>query len=272
MKKKVSDTINHPIPRLYPIKIDDSGDVNYTKRILIGTAVTGLVRIEWVSGRYGQVIPCNWSMVQMNEYLNSYFPLRYQVADAQNLIAMFAIQNDYEWLLLWEHDVIPPDDTFIRLNQYMLDCKIPIVSGLYYTRSVPSEPLLYRGRGNSYFTDWKQKDLVWCDGVPTGMLLIHVSILKEMWKDTPEYFVAKNNGKILCRRLFDTPRLLWGNPQDGQTNSLQGTSDLYWCEQVIKGKYFAKAGWSEYQDKEYPFLVDTNIFCKHINPDGMMFP
>jgi hypothetical protein len=267
-----TDQIQHPTPRLYPIKIDDSGKEKFTNRIIIGTPVTGLVRIEWVGARYGQIIPCNWSHVQVNEYINSYYPLRYQVADAQNLIVMFAVQNDYEWLLLWEHDVLPPDDTCIRLNNYMLDCKVPIVSGLYYTRTRPSEPLVYRGRGNSYFADWQMGDLVWCDGVPTGMLLVHMSIIKAMWQDAPEYYINRSNGKVLCRRVFDTPRLLWGDPQEEQTNSIQGTSDLDWCSRVIKGGYMAKAGWQEYADKEYPFLVDTHIMCKHINPDGQQFP
>jgi hypothetical protein len=40
----------------------------------------------------------------------------------------------------------------------------------------------------------------------------------------------------------------------------------------MEGGYFEKAGWREYQDKQWPFLVDTNIFCRHINPDGEQFP
>ncbi len=34
------------------------------------------------------------------------------------------------------------------------------------SESVPAEPLIYRGRGNSHFKKWKLGDKVWVDGVP----------------------------------------------------------------------------------------------------------
>ena len=68
--------------REYRTIVQDSGDPGYTNRVLIGIATTGLVRVEWVGARYGQVIPNNWSQVEMQEWMNSYIPLHYQVADA----------------------------------------------------------------------------------------------------------------------------------------------------------------------------------------------
>lgn len=204
----------------------------------------------------------------MLQYMNSYMPLRYQVADAQNLIVREAIDKDFEWLFLLEHDVIIPPDCFIRLNDYIREKRVPVVSGLYYTRSRPSEPLIYRGRGTSYYADWKQGDKVWCDGVPTGCLLIHCGILRAMWADSEEYML--NSLKV--RRVFDTPRSLWVDPETGTFNTMQGTSDLDWCSRVITGNYFAKAGYEEYANNRWPFLIDTNIACSHINPNGERFP
>jgi hypothetical protein len=190
------------------------------------------------------------------------------VDDAQNIIVKQAVEGKYQWLLLIEHDTIPPADAFIRFNQYMRDEKIPVVSGLYYARSRPSEPLVFRGRGNSFYGDWQPGDMVWCDGVPTGMLLIHCSILRAMWDESPEYSVRGT----ITRRVFETPRNVWIDPTTHQFNSESGTSDLAWCDRVMKGGFFEKAGWKEYQEKEYPFCVDTNIFCKHIDPDGQQYP
>jgi hypothetical protein len=107
---------------------------NNSHRILIGTAATGLVRVEWVAARYGQVIPTNWSNVIMTEALSSFVPLRFQVADAQNLIVKQAVEGKYEWLLLWEHDVCAPPDTFIRLGEHMDRGDTPVVSGLYWSQ------------------------------------------------------------------------------------------------------------------------------------------
>jgi len=255
-------------PREYGIKIEDSNNSDYINRILVGTPSTGLVRMEWVQARYGQIIPVNWSNVQMIQWMNGYIPLRYQVDDAQNMIIREAIKGDFEWLLLIEHDTCPPPDAFIRFNQYIKDGKVPIVSGLYYTRSRPSEPLTFRGRGTSTYTDWKPGDLVWCDGIPTGMLLIHNSIYKTMWNESPEYNIA---GQI-TRRVFETPRNQWFDPQLNQFNTISGTSDLSWCERIMKENFFEKSGWSEYQKMEFPFLVDTNIFCIHIDQEGIKYP
>lgn len=251
--------------------IMDSGDPGYVNRILIATPTTGLVRVEWMNARYGQLIPCNWSQVQMLQYMSAFIPLRYQVADAQNLCVKEAIEREFEWLLLLEHDVVIPNDTFMRLNEYMRNGDYPIVSGLYFTRSFPSEPLIYRGRGNSFYTDWKMGDKVMVDGVPTGCLLIHTSILKALWDDSEEYDLG--NG-IKSRRVFDTPRRSWYHPDTGQFNATAGTSDLDWCTRVIEGGYLKKAGWLDFAEEHprWPFLCDTSIFCWHINPDGTKFP
>jgi hypothetical protein len=253
--------------REYSVIVDDSENKHYINRILIATATTGLVRIEWVQARYGQMIPVNWSQVQYLEYVPGYYPLRYLVADAQNLIANVAIEKDFEWLLLWEHDNIPTPDALMRLNDYMNSGEYPVISGLYYTRSRPSYPLVFRGRGTGSYTKFKLGDLVWVDGVPTGFLLIHCNLLREMAKDS-ETYTLKNRQ---IKRIFETPRI-YEKFENGDVNSIEGTSDLYWSTKVITGNYLAKAGWPELSKKKYPFLIDTNIFCKHINPDGEMFP
>lgn len=251
----------------YSVIVDDSGEQEWMQKLLIGTAATGLVRLEWVAARYGQISPVNWSQMQYNEIIPGYYPLRYLVADAQNLIVQAAIERGFEWLLLWEHDVIPQPDALIRINDYMGEHKIPVVSGLYHNRNRPSDPLIFRGRGTGAFKDFRKGDLVWCDGVPTGFLLIHMSILKLMYADAELYTVKERK----VRRVFITPRK-FELFEGGDVSTVTGTSDLDWCTRVMEGDYFAKAGWPEFAEKRYPFLVDTNIFCMHINPNGEQFP
>lgn len=247
--------------------VQDSGDPGYTNRLLVGTPCTGNVRVEWVAARYGQLIPLNWSMGTVMQAMGGYMPLRYQVAEAQNLICAQAIKMDVEWLLLLEHDVIVPPDTFVRLNEYMRSAKYPVVSGLYFSRAYPSEPMVFRGMGEGAYVDFRKGDLVWCDGVPTGCLLLHMSLVRALWEDSqPE--VIKG---IATRQVFDTPRHSWFNPETGMLNYSAGTSDLEFCKRVIQGGYLKTLGWNM-PDPAHPFLMDTNIFCGHINPDGTVFP
>jgi hypothetical protein len=157
----------------------------WKNRMLIGTPTTGNVRMEWVNGRYGQTIPTNWSHVDVQQFMSPYLPVDYQVADAENLIAKIVVEQDFDWLLFYEHDNIPPPDAFIRLNEYMIKGDVPIVGSMYFTKSVPPEPLLYREKGMGYFADWKLGDKVWVSGLPFGFTLIHGSIIKALWKESP---------------------------------------------------------------------------------------
>lgn len=240
----------------------------YQKRLLVGTATTGNIRMEWAQARYSCIIPANWSKVDMTQFVNGFVPLRYSIADAQNLIVQKAVQDGYEWLLLIEHDTCPPSDMLIRMNAYMRSEKYPIVSGLYFTRSDPAEPMIYRGRGNSYYTNWKLGDLVFADGVPTGMLLINMKLMKMFYDDCPEYLA----GGISCHRVFETPVKTWFDEETGAQQALVGTSDLEWCRRIIEGNYLEKAGWTELAKKKYPLIVDTKIPCIQIDPDGTQFP
>lgn len=245
-----------------------SGSDPYAGRLCIGTPTLGTIRMEWHQARIGQIIPVNWSMVNIMETMGGYVPLGFLVADAQNLIVKHAVEGDFEWLLLYEDDMLPLPDAFVKMNKYMLDADTPVISGLYYTKSRPSEPLLFRGRGNGVYMNWKKGDKVWCDGVPTGFLLIHLSILKAMWNDCEPYQVRGVN----TRRMFNFPRDIFHDPETGNYRTVMGTSDLDWCTRVIEGDYFKKAGWSSFGRRKYPFLVDTNIYLYHIAPNGEMFP
>lgn len=250
--------------------IIDSGNDKYKQRLLVATPTTGLVRMEWAAARYSAIIPTNWSKTDMISYMNGFIPLRYTVHDAQNLAVKACLDGGFEWLMFIEHDTIPPADTFVRFTEYMDKGDIPVVSGLYFTRSVPPEPMVYRGRGNHYFRGWKLEDKVWVDGVPTGLLLIHASLLKAVYDDSPVYNVGHTGEN--ARRVFDTPAQSWFNAETGAQETLVGTSDLTFCTRIIKGDYLTKAGFPKIAKKRYPYLVDTNIFCHHIDPDGQKYP
>jgi len=239
-------------------------------RILVATPTLGIVRVEWAQARFGQTTPCNWTAAGLTLGLIHCFPMGYLVADAQNIAVDEAVTKDFQWLLLLEDDVVPPADMFLRLNEYMKKEEIPVVSGLYYLKGNYPEPLVYRGRGNSCYDKFKLGDLVWTDGVPTGCLLIHTSILKLMWKESPEYQTGLNR---IVHKVFETPAKVWKDPETGNFASNCGTSDLYWCDRVMKEKVLERSGWKKIGKQKFPFLIDTGILCKHIDlSTGKQYP
>jgi hypothetical protein len=240
---------------------------DWRHRVMIGTPVLGTVRIEWHLARTGAIIPTNWSNAYSTPIIPSSAPLNYTTPDAQNIIVRDALEGDYEWLILLENDNLIPPDFWIRMNEYMRIKNVPVVSGLYWTKSDPPEPMVYGKSGNSFDEGWHIGDKVWVWGVPTGALLIHCSILKAMWDESPEYELW--GGTV--RRVFEAPAKVWYDPQVG-FQSGSGTSDLNFCNQVIERHIFRKAGWKEFDNNPRPFLVDTNIQVQHIRGDGVKFP
>lgn len=237
-------------------------------RVLTGIPMTGLVRSEWMIARYGQVIPCNFSQVDMIQYIDQYSPINYMVHDARNLIVKEAVEKDFEWVFFIDHDVILPADTLLRVNERMLQGNVPVWSGLYFTRSTPAEPLIYRGKGTGYYKNWKIGDEVWVDGLPMGCTVIHTSILKTMYSESEEYEAYGTK----LRKVFETPAAVWYDPELRGWHAEVGTEDINWCHKVITNKIFDKSGWPEYQEKEWPFLIDTNMYCRHIDMNGIQYP
>jgi hypothetical protein len=223
--------------------------------------------MEWVQARYTQIIPTNWGEVDYTSWLNTYTPIDYQVIDAENLIAKVMVEKDFEWLLSIEHDNVIPPMAFVKMNEYMIEAKIPVVAGLYFTKSDPPEPMIYREWGHGYYDRWRMGDKVWCKGIPFGFTLIHGSIIKELWKTAPEYMI----GNQITRRVFHGPE----NTDEATQNGFfinKGTSDLAFCKELMDKGIFEKAGWPEFQKKRYPFLCDTSIFVRHIDQEGNQWP
>lgn len=241
----------------------------FTNRLVIGTPTLGVVRMEWVQARFGQTIPTNFSLVDVHQFMSPYQPIGFQLADAENLTAKVVVEGNFEWFLSWEDDNLPPLDALIKINQYIIKGDVPVISGLYTTKSVPPEPILYRGMGQGYYADWKLGEKVWVDGIPFGFTLIHGDIIRALWKKSPEYVV---NGTV-TRRVFNAPSESYVDPVTGGWMNTSGTSDLAWCKRLMKDNIFAEAGFPEYQEKEFPFLVDTTIFVKHIDRQtGIIYP
>ena len=257
-----------------PIEGDDKmnrinvKDIN-TNRLIISTPTLGLFRSEWVNARFSQTIPTNFSVVDVQNFMNPHMPVGFALADAENLSAKAFVEGDFEWFLSIEDDNIIPQGTILKINDYMIIGDTPIVSGLYFTKSNVPEPIMYRGQGKGHYADWKLGEKVWVDGIPFGCTLIHGSIIRALWDISPEYVV---NG-VITRRVFDNTSEGYIDPVTNGWMSTSGTTDLAFCKKLQTHKIFDAAGWPEFQEKEFPLLVDTTIFVKHIDrSSGVVYP
>lgn len=239
----------------------------WRKRTLIATPTEGIIRYEWAHARFSQIIPMNW---EASGFDLAYTAIGYSIDDAYNVITKKALELDVEWLITIEDDVLIPPDLFTKFEAYQHRSDIPIVSGLYYLKASPTLPLVFRGRGNGAYTDWKIGQKVWCDGLPMGCLLINTSILKWMWERTEEYRCIDGT---ITRRVFETPQRVFYDPETGGYGRQSGTQDLYFFDRLLEHKVLSETGWKKVSRKEWPFLCDTSIFCRHIDRQtGRMYP
>ena len=239
----------------------------HRRRVLFGIPSLSMIRIEFHLSFMGMIIPTNWSQASYVHIMPNYSPLRFLVADARNLIVQKAVQDGFEWLIFFDHDIVLPSNTLVKFNQYMLSNDVPIVGGLYFSKGVPADPLVYRGRGNSYYKDWHLGDKVWVDGMGLGCHLIHGSILKAIYDASPVYSIEQG---INARKIFDSP---YGELTDEDGNfRMIATEDLPFYDRLKEDGLLAKAGWPKYQKKKYPYLCDTSIFAAHINEQGIRYP
>lgn len=238
-------------------------------RILIGIPMTGLLRSEWHLSYVGLVTPTNWSSAHAARPLDHYSPMKFLVADARNIVTDQAVKNNFEWLFFIDHDVCLPYNTLTTLNKYMIKGDVPIFGGLYFTKSVPAEPLVYRGSGNGFFDKWKLGDKIWVDGMGLGCTVLNVKLLRAIWENSEEYEVEPG---VRPRRVFETPSTSFIDPETGAVNTFVGTEDLAFYKRIHEGGYYSKAGFPKIQRKKYPLLLDTNIFCPHVDFNGIMYP
>ena len=242
------------------------------KRVFISVPMTGLLRAEWVMSKFGQAIPCNWSHTDFIQWLDMVAPMNYLVADARNVAVKHFLEGGWEWLWFIDHDVVLPMDTSIKWNYRMIDAGLgkgdPIFGGLYFTKSVPSEPLLYRNWGEGFYADWELGQEVRVKGMGNGNTVIHKSILKAAWDESEEY----RAGDQVVRKVYDTPNASHLDPETGMWSKAGGTEDITFFDRCIEKELFAKAGWPKHQRMEYPLLCDTSVFGRHIDWNGVQYP
>lgn len=234
----------------------------YRPGVLIGIPTTGIVRYEWHSAMQSLVIPTNWACSSTSQFIRS--TMGYTVAEGRNKIVQQFLSTSYEWLFFIDHDVLLPPNTFIWVDQYLRNPPSPVIGGLYYIKSYPTSPLIYRGRGTGAYRKFKLGDKVWCDGLGMGCTLLHRSILELVAAKAP-----KDQG---VPRVFNTPKEVFYDPESSMWSRKVGTEDLDFLDRVREGKLLGKTKWKSLVSKKYPYLVDTGLFCWHMDIHGQRFP
>ncbi len=160
-----------------------------------------------------------------------------QIAIARNQICKKAIELDADYLVFVSDDVIPPSNMLLLMldkigREYPAEngklARSSMITGVYWTKSYPPEPYLWRGLLQGTFKDWKAGEFLPVDLAGCDALMIETSVLK----NTPEPWFSTD--------------WVW---TPGQRVSSIATEDFY---------FFTKA-----RKAGFRLFADTSIQCFH---------
>jgi len=144
-------------------------------RVLIGVPTRGLLSVQWVLSFLKQSHPVNTS-------LDYKFVIGKEVGKARNELVQKALKLDTEYLIFIDDDVIIPPNTITKLIN-IADQGKDIVAGVYYSKQIPPEPLIFKGRGTGSFKNWKIGEIINdVDGIGMGLTLLKTAIFKKIKK------------------------------------------------------------------------------------------
>ena len=115
---------------------------------------------------------------------------------AKERLVEMAIANNCQWILFVDDDTILPQDALMKMIKlWKSGDQYKVITGVYWSKSEPSFPLLFKGNLEGSFWDWNTQDLVEVDAAGAGCLFMDIEVFKKMPKPW-----------FSCNYFFEDPR------------------------------------------------------------------
>lgn len=137
--------------------------------VVVGIPSFGMVSTYFLQARASQQFPLVSSSVDK-------IVLNRPIADARNEIVEFALAQNANYIFWLDDDVIAPPDAFLKLYRHQKD----IVNGVYWSKSNPPMPLLFRNHLEGPYWDWHVGDFIEIDAAGNGLTLVKTDVYKKI--------------------------------------------------------------------------------------------
>ena len=135
--------------------------------VIVGIPSFGMVSTYFLQARLSQQFPLVSSAFDK-------IVLNKPIADARNEIVEFALSQGANYIYWLDDDVIAPPDAFLKLFNQHKD----IINGVYWSKSNPPMPLLFRGHLDGPYYDWHKGDLIEIDAAGSGLTLVKTDVYR----------------------------------------------------------------------------------------------
>lgn len=137
--------------------------------VVIGIPSFGMVSTYFYQAMKSQQFPLVSSAIDK-------IVLNRPIADARNEIVEFALQQNANYIFWVDDDVIAPPDAFLKLYNHQKD----IINGVYWSKSNPTMPLLFRNHLEGPYWDWHVGDLIEIDAAGSGLTLVKTDVYRKI--------------------------------------------------------------------------------------------
>ena len=137
--------------------------------VVIGIPSFGMVSTYFAQARSSMGFPLVSSSIDK-------YVLNKPIAEARNEIVEFALSQGAQYIFWLDDDVIAPPDAFLKLFTHNKD----IINGVYWSKSNPPMPLLFRDHLRGPYYDWRVGDLIEIDAAGNGLTLVKTEVYRKM--------------------------------------------------------------------------------------------
>jgi len=213
---------------------------------IIGIPSFGTVSMHFAMSLTSVAMPINFT----NQFS---IVLDKRIDEARNEISKLVVESDGNprFLFFLDDDVIMPPNTLRILVNRMenLPEDIGAISGVYYTKSEPGEPLIFKERGRGSYYDWRVGDFFQTWAAGCGLVLIRADVLRRMKEQHGEPWFMVDYGL--------------SQNKEGAYEARALTEDLYF--------YNKMAETTAPNGKPYSLWIDTNIQAAHYEKNSKKF-
>lgn len=147
---------------------------------VIGIPTLGMVSSHFMMARaqLQSSLVISWSDYVVTDDLMRSKGKPLNVAAKKQEIAEFAVENGADWVLFLDDDVCFPPNTLLQL----LGREKDIVGGVYWSKSEPPVPLVFKGHMEGPHLNWHAGDFIKVDAMGMGLTLVRTKVFKAMPK------------------------------------------------------------------------------------------
>lgn len=221
--------------------------------VLICIPTLGLVSVQFLQSQITMATPIHTT-------IGYAFVVGQEVGKARNAFVEQALAQKYKYILFRDDDVLTPREALQRL--YALHA--PITAGVYFSKTYPPEPLIFKHGYIAGVQEWKMGDILRdVDTCGMGCTLIDTEVFRKLKESNPDLPFFKTEDVTLSLR-GNAPGVM--------------TEDIYFltrCRDELRVTYEASGDTMRphiWTLKEAPEgaemcrpVIDTGLQCAHLD-------